>query len=207
MDECLRGPREPPAKRWPACAGSSVRIAPHSPIIYLVSSADKSIGLRNRRSHVRIVHEVPMDSVRQQHASACRCRTQVPGRLRSAKTRRGNTLKARDPASPRAQRRKARGRSSKLTGPPPAAHRLPKGRCYPGRERKATNASSPASGESRREQGPANRKRVVPSGLAQPARHRISERVVRAVRVSQARAAHRSSGTWGGDTTRLAKTG
>lgn len=52
---------------------------------------------------------------------------------------------------------------------------------------------------------------MVPSGLAQPARHRISERVVRAVRASQARAAHRSSGTWGGwpsaGATRLAKIG
>ena len=59
MDACLRGPREPPAKRWPAQTGTSVRIAPHPPLIYLVSSADKSIGLRNRGSHVRIVHEVP----------------------------------------------------------------------------------------------------------------------------------------------------
>jgi hypothetical protein len=41
-DACPRGPREPPAKRWPACAGSSVRISPHPPFIRLVSSA----GLR-----------------------------------------------------------------------------------------------------------------------------------------------------------------
>ena len=70
MDGCPRGPREPPAKRWPACAGSSVRIAPHPPPIYLVSSADKSIGLRNRGSHVQIVHEVPATGC-QRHAPAC----------------------------------------------------------------------------------------------------------------------------------------
>lgn len=41
-----------------------------------------------------------------------------------------------------------------------------------------------------------NRKRVVPSVHAQPARHQLPERVVRAVRASQARAAYRFSGTW-----------
>lgn len=39
LDACLRGPREPPAKRRPAPAGSSARISPHPPVIYLVSSA------------------------------------------------------------------------------------------------------------------------------------------------------------------------
>lgn len=47
-----------------------------------------------------------------------------------------------------------------------------------------------------RERMSRDRKRVVPSVHAQPARYRLLERVVRAVRASQARAAHRFSGTW-----------
>lgn len=130
-------------RHTPARAFESLRIRQS---FTSLAQLDQSAGLRNRRSHVRIVHEVPTNEPCSTTAwpPACGCRTQVPGRLRSDKARRGDTPKARDPARPRARCRKAPGRSSKLTGPPPAAHRLPKGRCYPGRERKAKNVSSPA---------------------------------------------------------------
>jgi hypothetical protein len=173
-----------------------------------LAQRDQSAGLRNRRSHVRIVHEVPTN--KPCSTTACRSvRLSNPGSgpLEVRRDKAWQHVESEGPCSTSRPAPQGAGSIKQAHRAATAAHRLPKGRCYPGRERKAKNVSSPAGGESRWEQGSANRKRVVPSGLAQPARHRISERVVRAVRASQARAAHRSSGTWGGNTTRLAKIG
>lgn len=77
-----------------------------------------------------------------------------------------------------------------------AVRLLPNGRRRSGREQHGREPGfnrRPSSGGG--ERMPRNRKRVVPSVHAQPARHRLLERVVRAVRASQARAAHRFSGT------------
>lgn len=124
------------------------------------------------------------------------CQDLFPGRLRSvrygmATYRKPGFLLPPAPASAFGQVRVDQASSP---GRRNAVSLLPNGRRRSGREQ---HGREPGFNRrpSGRERMPRNRKRVVPSVHAQPARHRLLERVVRAVRASQARAAHRFSGT------------
>ena len=116
------------------------------------------------------------------------------GPLGVRKKGRGDTAEDRSPTSPVAgcastgsTRQAHRGATSAGSSSQEAAI---VGTRVPGKERGFTHRPSG------REWGPPNRKRVVASGLAEPTRHRVPERVARTVRASQARAARRSRGAW-----------